>query len=108
MQEIGGFGGGASAADINDDGVVVGNFSAGGDYPWIWEGTGDVRFLNPLIDPDAGVRLITVRRVNERGAILARARDLVTFDRLPVLLLPRGDRKIDAGRQRDGNGTTRP
>lgn len=90
MQEIGAFGGSASAADINDHGVVVGNFSAGGDHPWIWDGAGGVRFLDPLIDPAEGLKLLYVVRINERGDILGRAADLATFQRMPVLLVPRG------------------
>jgi len=96
MQPTGSFGGGASAADVSDDRVVVGTFSIGGTHPWIWTAQTGVRFLDDLIDPAEDLNLLSATRINEAGQILARAADLSTFARFPVLLVPREDCGIES------------
>ena len=87
MRPIGSFGGGAGAASINDAGQVVGNFSTGGDFPWIWTRGDGVRFLQDLVDaPD--YKLLSAKRINEAGQILVRVTHLPTFTQQPGLLLP--------------------
>lgn len=88
MQPIGTFNGGATAVDIDDRGTVLGHLESGGPHPWIWTAAGGVRFLADLIDPAAGVQLLSVRRLDARGVILGYAVDTGTGERHPVLLTP--------------------
>lgn len=86
IQEIGNFGGGASATDINDSGAVVGDFQTSINLPWIWTPGGSVRFLGNLIDPSENLNLISAVRINAVGQILCLAFDNEVAAFRPVLL----------------------
>lgn len=91
MQEIGGFGGGAVANDVNDGRVVVGTFDTSGpSRAWVWTASEGVRFLDDLVDPGTTVKLLEARRVNERGQILGYGFDDSVGDFRPFLLTRRG------------------
>ena len=89
MQELGNFGGGAGAAGINDDRTVIGNFQVSGSQPWVWTQAAGLRFLQPLVDPAANITVRDAIRINERGDILARVWDPMTFRYSPAILRPR-------------------
>lgn len=75
MLEIGDFGGGAAAVDINDRGEVVGDFDvSGGDKPWIWTAELGVRFLGDLVDA-GNVNVLDAVAINDRGQVLVHGFD---------------------------------
>jgi chitinase len=76
----------ATAKGINDAGQVVGVVTVLPDppRPVLWDG-GRVVYLDDLLPPDAGLRLIDARDINGRGWILGLARH--PDDRLEAVLL---------------------
>jgi probable HAF family extracellular repeat protein len=88
MQQLGNFGGGASAADINAAGVVVGTYDPGVSRAWIWSEQKGMRILNDLVDPAKQISLMAAGRINEAGQILCRAYDNTVPGFRPVVLTP--------------------
>jgi probable HAF family extracellular repeat protein len=80
----------SEANDINDAGVIVGtargtNVSAGFVYQ-----AGTMRRLDDLASPGSGLRLTEASAVNERGQVLAQARDAGDNPRAAILDLATG------------------
>lgn len=99
MQEIGNFGGGAVATDINDAGVVVGDFQTSLNQPWIWRPASGVYFLGALIDPAENLNLINAVRINGVGQVLCLAFDNEVADFRPVVLTPLRGRNMGRTRR---------
>jgi probable HAF family extracellular repeat protein len=79
-------GGMATPRAINDSAQVVGYASTGSGLsrPVLWEG-GRMVYLDELLPPDAGLRLIDARDINNRGWILGIAR--LPDDKVEAVLL---------------------
>lgn len=89
MQEIGNFGGAASATDINDRGEVVGIYDPSGpSRAWIWTAEQGVRFLSDLTEPAPGFVQLEARRINEAGQVLGYGYDNNVADFRTFLLTP--------------------
>lgn len=89
MQEIGAFGGGAVANDVDARRVVVGTFDTSGpSRGWVWTEEDGVRFLSDLVDPGTTLQLLEANRINGRGQILGFGFDNAVADFRSFVLTP--------------------
>jgi probable HAF family extracellular repeat protein len=70
--DLGSFGGGTSATDVNDLGQVVGwalSPTGGDDHAFLWQ-NGELVDLNDLVPPASGLLLTMATGINDRGEIV--------------------------------------